>query len=145
MIKPLLLITAVYVFLISVSGCTTGTLISGMSSAPSGVSQTSGPGSKVISYQIVHYEDAVKGVLRAAETLSLENKKKDIKENRAELRYADEKDQVVDIIVERRTATITSFQVDAGFFGPKGLSRLMLLQILEELDKAGDYLEDWSD
>ncbi len=67
------------IFLCFSSGCTTGTLISGMSSAPSGVSHTSGPGSKVVSYQIVPYEDAVKAALRAAEALSLENKKKEIK------------------------------------------------------------------
>ena len=133
------------IFLCFSSGCTTGTLISGMSSASSGVSHTSGPGSKVVSYKIVPYEDAVKGTIRAAEALSLENKKKEIKESRAKLRYADEKDQVVDIIIERRTATITTIQADAGFFGPKGFSRLMLLQILKELNKTGVYPEDGSD
>ena len=133
------------IFVCFSSGCTTGTLISGMGSAPSGVSHASGPGSKVVSYQFVRYEDAVKVSIRAAEALSLENKRKDFKENRAELRYVDEKDQVVDIIIERRTATITTIQADAGFFGPKGFSRLMLLQILKELDKTGAYPEDGSD
>ena len=133
------------IFVCFSSGCTTGTLISGMGSAPSGVSHASGPGSKVTSYQFIHYEDAVKGTIRAAEALSLENKKKEIEENRAELSYADEKDQVVDIIIERRTATITTIQANAGFFGPKGFSRLMLLQILNELDKAGVYPQEGSD
>jgi hypothetical protein len=127
------------------SGCTTGTLISGMSSAPSGISQTSGAGSRVISYQIAHYEDVVQGAIRAAEALSLENKKKDIRENRAELSYADGKGQIVDILIEGRSATITVIQVDAGFLGPKGFPRLVLLQIIEELDEAQVLLEDWSD
>jgi hypothetical protein len=116
-----------------------------MSSASSGVSHTSGPGSKVVSYNLVPYEDAVKGTIRAAQALSLENKKKEIKESRAKLRYADEKDQVVDIIIERRSATITTIQANAGFFGPNGFSRLMLLQILKELNKTGVYPEDGSD
>jgi hypothetical protein len=127
------------------SGCTTGTLITGASSAPSGVSHASGPGSKVISYQVVRFEDAVKGTLRAAEALSLEKTRKDIKDNRAELQYADEKNQTVDIVIERRSATITTIQVNAGSFGPRGLTRLVLLQIIEELDQAGAQLEDWKD
>ena len=127
------------------SGCTTATLISGASSAPSGVSHASGPGSRVISYQVVRFEDAVECSIRAAEALSLDNKKKDIKEIRAELRYVDEQDQAVDIIIERRSATITTIQVDAGFSGPQGLTRLIMLQIIEELDKAGARLDDRSD
>ena len=130
------------IILCFIGGCTTATLISGASSAPSGVSQASGPGSRVISYQVVHYEDAVKCAIRAAEALSLDNKKKDIKDIRTELRYTDEKDQAVDIIIERRSATITTIQVDAGFSGPQGLTRLVLLQIIEELDKAGATLDD---
>ena len=127
------------------SGCTTGTLITRASSAPSGVSHASGPGSKVISYQVVRFVDAVNCAVRAAEALSLEKTRKDIKDNRARLQYVDEKNQPVDIIIERRSATITTIQVNAGFFGPKGLTRLVLLQIIEELDQAGAHLEDWSD
>ena len=127
------------------AGCTTGTLITGASSAPSGVSHASGPGSKVISYQMVRFEDAVKATMRAAEALSLETRREDIKEDRVELRYADKRNQAVDIILERRSATITTIQVNAGFFGPKGLTRLVLLQIIEELDQAGAHLEDWTD
>jgi hypothetical protein len=140
---PMIATGAIFLFL--GSGCSTGVLITGASSAPSGVSHASGPGSRVISYQVVHYEDAVKSAMRAAEALSLENKKKEIKESRAELRYADDKDQAVDIIIERRSATITTIQVNAGMFGPGGLTRLVLLQIIEELDQAEAYLEDWLD
>ncbi|UCG07131.1 MAG: DUF3568 family protein [Desulfobacterales bacterium] len=131
-------------FLIMITGCTTATLLTGLSSAPSGVSYASGFGSTVYSYQIVEYEDAVEAALRAAETLALENKYKDVKGTRADLRYIDEKDGVIDILVERRTAKTTFIQVDAGFFGSKGMSRLMLLQILDEIGEAGDFIEDWS-
>jgi hypothetical protein len=131
-------------FLIFMTGCTTATLVTGLSNAPSGVSYASGYGSKVYSYQIVRYEDAVEAALRAAETLAFENKFKDIKETRAELRYVDEKDCVIDILIERRSVRTTFIQVDVGFFGSRGMSRLMLLQILDEIGEAGDFLEDWS-
>jgi hypothetical protein len=126
------------------TGCTTATLVTGLSSAPSGVSYASGYGSKVYSYQIVRYEDAVEAALRAAETLAFENKYKDVKEIRAELRYIDEKDCVLDILIERRSVKTTFIQVDVGFFGSRGMSRLMLLQILDEIGKAEDFMEDWS-
>ena len=126
------------------TGCTTATLITGLSSAPSGVSYASGLGSKVRSYQIVRYEDVVEATLRAAKTLSLEEKSKSINEDRTELSYIDDKEQAINIRIERRTATTTLIQVDVGFFGSRGMSRLMLLQILDEIEEAGDFLEDWS-
>jgi hypothetical protein len=142
--KTICVFAAAGYLLIFMTGCTTATLVTGLSSAPSGVSYGSGYGSKVYSYQIVRYEDAVEAALRAAETLAFENKYKDVKETRAELRYIDEKDAVIDILIDRRSAKTTFIQVDAGFFGPKGMSRLMLLQILDEIGEAGDFLEDWS-
>ena len=142
--KSIFVIAAAGYLLILVTGCTTATLVTGLSSAPSGVSYASGFGSKVYSYQIVRYEDAVEATLRAAETLALENKFKDIKENHTQLRYIDEKDCVIDILIERRTAKTTFIQVDAGYLGSRGMSRLMLLQILDEIGEAGNFLEDWS-
>lgn len=142
--KTMFVIAAAGYLLIMITGCTTATLVTGLSSAPSGVSYASGFGSTVYSYQIVEYEDAVEAAVRAAETLALENKYKDVKETRTELRYSDEKDGVIDILIERRTAKTTFIQVDVGFFGSKGLSRLMLLQILDEMEGAGDFLEDRS-
>ena len=55
------------------------------------------------------------------------------------------KNQTVDIVIERRSATITTIQVNAGTFGPKALTRLVLLQIIEELDQAGAHLEERMD
>ena len=144
MIKTEVLFATICFFLTSITGCTTATLMSGMGAAPSGVSSTSGLGSTVRSYQIVRYEDAVPASLNAADTLALENTKKDIQENHAKLRYTDEKQHVIDILIERLTATTTFIQVDAGLFGPKGMTRLVLLQILVEIDAAGDYLEEGS-
>jgi hypothetical protein len=129
--------------LTTLTACTTATLITGMSAAPSGVSYSSGLGSKVRSYQFVRFENAVEAAQGAAKALSLEDQTKDIQQNRAHLRYLTEKEEAIDIVIERRTATITFILVDVGFFGPKGMSRLMLLQILNEIEQAGDYLERW--
>ncbi len=145
MIRTEVLFATLCFFLTSITGCTTATLISGMGAAPSGVSSSSGFGSVVRSYQIVRFEDAVQATLKAAEALALENTKKNIQENRAELRYIDEKQHVINLLLERLTATTTFIQVDAGLFGPEGMTRLVLLQILSEIGKAGDYLEKWSD
>ena len=142
--KPIFVIAAAGYLLILMTGCTTAILVTGLSNAPSGVSYASGYGSKVYSYQIVRYEDAVEAAVRAAKTLALENKYKDVRKTRAELSYIDEKDCAIDIIIERRSAKTTFIQVDAGFFGSRGISRLMLLQILDEIGEAGDFLEDWS-
>ena len=144
MVKHITLFGAICFILTTLTACTTATLITGMSSAPSGVSHTSGLGSRVKSYQFVRYDDAVEAAQRAADALSLENQAKDIKEGLARLRYKNEKEEVFDIAIERHTATITFIQVDAGFFGPKGMSRLMLLQILDEIEEAGDFLERWT-
>jgi hypothetical protein len=92
----------------------------------------------------VRFEDAVEAAQNAANTLSLEIQKKDIQEERAHLRYKNEKKEAIDILVERNTATITFIQVDVGFFGPKVMSRLVLLQILDEIEEAGDFLEKWT-
>jgi hypothetical protein len=142
--KTICVFAAAGYLLILMAGCTTATLITGLSNAPAGVSYGSGLGSKVHSYQIVEYEDVVEATLRAAKTLSLKRQSKSINEDRSELKYIDDKEQAINILIERHTATTTLIQVDLGFFGSRGMSRLMLLQILDEIEEAGDFLEDWS-
>jgi hypothetical protein len=143
MVKHIALFAAICFILTTITACATATLITGMSSAPSGVSYASGLGSRVRSYQFVRYDDAVEAAQGAADALSLENQTNDFQEERTHLRYKTEKEEVIDIVIERRTATITFIQVDVGFFGPKGMSRLMLLQILNEIEESGDFLERW--
>ena len=144
MIKHIALMASFCFLLTTPMACTTATLITGMSAAPSGVSYASGLGSKVRSYQLVRFEDAVEAAQNAANTLSLEIQVKDIQEERAHLRCNNEKEEAIDILIERNTATITFIQIDVGFFGPKGMSRLVLLQILDEIEEAGNFLEKWT-
>jgi len=136
---------AVTVPVIIASGCATPLVVGGMSAAPSGVTSASSHPGKIESYQIVSYEDTLKAIRRAAETLSLEVKKEEIAAEQASFQFADIKDRQVDLVIEQRTATMTYLKVNTGWFGPHGMGRLLIRQILDEIAEAGDFLEDWSD
>jgi hypothetical protein len=88
---------------------------------------------KVTRFEIAQYEDVIEASRLAAENLSLDLKEEKIEENRASFRYLDDKDQKIDLLIERRTDTITYIEVDVGIFGPQGLGFLTLNQILNEL------------
>jgi hypothetical protein len=77
-----------------------------------------------------------------AEALSLDAKEEKIEDNRASFRYIDGKGKRIDIHIERRTDTITSIRIDVGIFGSRGMARLVLEQIIDEVVEAGDYVED---
>jgi len=136
---------AVIIPVIIASGCATPLVVGGMSAAPGGASYVSSIGGKIESYQIVSYENTLKAVRRAAETLSLEVKKEEIAAGQASFQFADIKDRKVDLDIEQRTATMTYLKVDTGWFGPHGMGRLLITQILNEVSKAGDFLEDCGD
>jgi hypothetical protein len=88
---------------------------------------------RVTRFEIAKYEDVIEASRLAAENLSLDLKEEKIEGNRASFRYFDEKDQKIDLRIERRTDTITFIEVDVGIFGPQGLGLLTLNQILNEL------------
>ena len=88
---------------------------------------------RVTRFEIAQYEDVIEASRLAAENLSLNLKEEKIEENRASFSYLDDKDQKIDLLIERRTDTITYIEVDVGIFGPQGLGLLTLNQILNEL------------
>ena len=90
---------------------------------------------RVTRFEIAQYEDVIEASRLAAENLSLNLKEEKIEENRASFSYLDDKDQKIDLLIERRTDTITYIEVDVGIFGPQGLGLLTLNQILNELAK----------
>ena len=136
---------AVIVPVIIASGCATPLVVGGMSAAPGGASYVSSIGGKIESYQIASYKDTLAATRRAAETLSLEVKKEEIAAGQASFQFADIKDRKVDLVIEQRTATMTYLKVDTGWFGPHGMGRLLIGQILNEISEAGDFLEDCGD
>jgi hypothetical protein len=88
---------------------------------------------RVTRFEIAQYEDVIEASRLAAENLALDLKEEKIEENRASFSYLDDKDQKIDLLIERRTDTITYIKVDVGIFGPQGLGLLTLNQILHEL------------
>lgn len=92
---------------------------------------------RVKRFEIARYEDVIEASRRATEDLSLDLKKEKLEENRASFSYLDDKDQRIDLLIERRTETITYIKVDVGIFGPQGLGLLVLNQILHELNEHG--------
>jgi len=130
------------VFVIITNGCTTTLIVGGMSSASSGATSVSGSGTKVESYQIADYKTVISATLQAAETLALNVKKETIDIDQASFRFSDNNDRRVDVILEQRTETMTYIKVDSGWFGPLGMGRLLMRQILVELGASGDSLED---
>ena len=88
---------------------------------------------RVTRFEIAQYEDVMEASRLAAKNLSLDLKEEKIEENRASFRYLDDKDQKIDLLIERRTDTLIYIRVDVGIFGPQGLALLTLNQILSEL------------
>jgi len=88
---------------------------------------------RVTRFEIAQYEDVIEASRLAAENLSLDLKEEKIEENRASFKYRDDKDQKIDLLIERRTDTVTYIRVAVGIFGPQGLAFLTLNQILDEL------------
>ncbi len=133
---------ALIVFSIVTSGCTSTLIVGGVSTASSGATSVSGSGTKVESYQIADYKTVISATLQAAETLALNVKKETIDIDQASFRFADNNDRTVDVTIEQRTETMTYIQVDSGWFGPLGMGRLLMRQILVELGASRDSLEE---
>ena len=129
------------VFSLVANGCTSSLIIGGVSSASSGATSVSGSGTKVESYQIADYKTVISATLQAAKTLALNVKKETIDIDQASFRFSDNNDRTVDVTIEQRTETMTYIQVDSGWFGPLGMGRLLMRQILAELEASGDSLE----
>jgi len=128
------------ILLASTYGCTACIVSSaatvGAGAADAGV--TNFEMGRVTRFEVAPYEDVIEASRRATEELSLDLDKEKLEEDRASSSYLDDKDQRIDLLIERRTETITYIKVDVGIFGPKGLGLLVLNKILIELAQHGD-------
>ena len=133
--KNAVMLAALCILLASTYGCT-ACIVS--SAAPAGASATEAGVTRsemgrVTRFEIAQYEDVIEASRLAAENLALDLKEEKIEDNRASFRYLDDKDQKIDLLIERRTDTVTYIRVAVGIFGPQGLGLLTLNQILHEL------------
>ncbi len=141
-VKPI----TVFIFLICNAGCLSPLAINAVGSAGSAapVAANNLGGGKGESFWIARYDDVIEAVLQAGEVLSLELKEKKIETDHSFFRFHDTKAEKIDLLIERRTDSITSILFDVGWFGSAAFGRLMFRQIIFELDEAGVFLEDWT-
>jgi hypothetical protein len=92
---------------------------------------------------IAKYDDVTAATLRAAEALSLEVKENKVEKDQAIFRFYDVKKDGIDILIVRRSDTMTSIKFDVGWFGSMAFGRLMLRQIISELHRSESFLQDW--
>jgi hypothetical protein len=137
--------TALLIFLMCNVGCLSPIAINAVGSAGSAapVAANNLGGGRGETFWIAHYDDVIEAVLQAGEVLSLELREKKIEPDQASFRFQDAKAERIDLLIERRTDTMTSILFDVGWFGSVAFGRLMFRQIISELDEAGDFLEDW--
>jgi hypothetical protein len=134
-------------FMTSFCGCLSPVAFQAVGGAAGGAAPSSseyrGAG-KGESYFIAHYADVIQAVLKAGKILSLELEEKNVDEDRASLRYLAGKANKINIVIEPRTATMTSILFDVGWRGSIAFGRLMARQIHFELIEAGAFLVDWT-
>ena len=96
------------------------------------------------SFWIAPYDDVIAATLRAGDVLALELKEKNVEQDQAFIRFYDTKKEGIRLFIERRTDTMKSIKFDVGWFGSIAFGRLMSRQIINELNDAGSFLEDWT-
>ena len=123
-------------------GCTAPLALQGLSSASPVAFNSTGTG-RGDSAWLARYDDVVQATLRAGEVLSLDLEKKEIGENQTNIRYVDGKEKKFDILIERRSETVTYARFSVGLFGSRSVGQLLVRQIIFELNEEGKFLREW--
>jgi len=123
-------------------GCTAPLALQGLGSATPVAFNATGMGAGDSAW-LAHYDDVVQATLRAGEVLSLNLEKKEIGEGQTVFRYMDGKGKKMDILIERRTETMTYARFSVGLFGSKSMGQLMVRQIIFEMNTGGKFFRDW--
>jgi hypothetical protein len=144
MIKKIMGIPAVfYLLLTGLCGCAAPLAMQGMSSgAPVAFSSTGrGEGD---SAWFARYDDVVQATLNAGQKLSFKLEKKMIGRDQSTFNFIDDKGSKLEILIERRTETLTRARFNVGLFGSTSIGRLMARQIVIEMAEADKFLRDWN-
>jgi len=116
--------------------------LQGLSSATPVAFSSTGTGAGDSAW-LARYDDVVQATLRAGEVLSLNLEKKVIGEGQAVFQYIDDKGKKLNILIERRTETMTYARFNVGWFGSKSMGQLMVRQIIFEMNTGGKFFRDW--
>jgi len=143
MIKKFLTIPAVfYLLLMGLCGCAAPLAMQGLSSGAPVAFNSTGRG-KGESAWFARYDDVVQATLNAGKKLSFKLEKKMIGRDQSTFNYTDDKGTKLEILVERRTETLTRVRFNVGLFGSTSIGRLMARQIVFEIAEADKFLRDW--
>ena len=123
-------------------GCTAPLAMQGLSTGVPVAFNGTGKG-KGDSAWLARYDDVVQATLRAGEKLSFKLEKKMIGADQSDFNYIDEKEKKLEIVIERRTETLTWARFNVGLFGSTSIGRLMARQIVVEMAEANKFLRDW--
>jgi hypothetical protein len=140
--------TAIVLFIVSV--CSVGCIAPipltrmGASGGTSAVSFENEGGGRGESFWIAKYDDVIAATLHTGEALSLELQEKRTENDQTFFRFYDGKKERIDLIIERRTDTMTSINFKVGWFGSVAFGRIVARQIIFELNKSESFLEDWT-
>jgi hypothetical protein len=143
MIEKSVVLRAVFCLLLTgLCGCAAPLALQGLGSATPVAFNATGMGTGDSAW-LARYDDVVQATLRAGEVLSLNLEKKEIGEDQTVFRYMDGKGKKMDILIERRTETMTYARFSVGLFGSKSMGQLMVRQIIFEMNAEGKFIRDW--
>ena len=122
-------------------GCTAPLALHGLSSATPVAFSSTGSGQGDSAW-LAHYDDVVQAALDAGQVLALTLEKKEIGQDQAVFQFMDDKGQKLDVVIERRTETVTYARFSVGMLGSRTIGQLMVRQIIFELNAEGKFLRD---
>lgn len=126
---------------VALCGCTVAAAGAAMGAAQSGA--TIMKRGRVTTVVLAEYEAVLEAVEGARGVLELDIRRVVEQDERVAFFYEEAGGGKMSVHVARRTGTITSIVIDVGSFGRADVSRLMYLQVIDELEDAGAFLEDW--
>jgi len=143
MIKKLVVLPALFcLFLASLSGCTAPLVFQGVSSGAPVAFNSTGRGQGDSTW-LARYDDVAQATLRAGQALSLTLEKKKIGSDQSIFHFIDDKGYKLQILLERRSETMTYARFKVGWFGSTSMGRLMARQIVFEIVEANAFLRNW--
>jgi hypothetical protein len=128
--------------LTGLGGCTAPIIFQGVSSGAPVAFNSTGRGQGDSAW-LARYDDVVQATLSAGQSLSLKLEKREIGTDRSVFHYQDEKESKLEIMIERRTETVTYARLNVGWFGSKSMGRLMARQIVFEMIEANKFLREY--
>ncbi len=137
--------TVLLVILTCYTGCLSPLAINtaGTAGSAAPVASNNLGGGRGETFWLAEYRDVIQAVLQTGENLSLEITEERIEQDQAFFRFQDTKGDRIDLVIERRTDTMTYILFNVGWFGSLAFGRLVFNQIISELDEAGDFIKDY--